>query len=45
MKMTANNFDKIKEQFIFDIITAMEMEDIPPQLVLNWDQRGISIMP
>ena len=41
MKITFNDFDSIKEQFIFD----MEMEDIPPELVFNWDQTGISIVP
>ena len=28
MRITVNNFDSIKEQFLFDIQTAMEMEDI-----------------
>ena len=45
MKITVNSFDSIKEQFLFDIQTAVEMEDIPPELVLNWDQTGISIVP
>ena len=46
MKMTVNDFDRIKEQqFLFDIQTAVEMEDIPPELVFNWDQTGISIVP
>ena len=22
-----------------------EMEDIPPQLIFNWDQTGISVVP
>ena len=44
MKITVNNFDSINEQFLFDIQTAVEMEDIPPELVLNWDQTGISIV-
>ena len=43
--MTVSNFESIKEQFILDIKTVLEMEDIPPDLCLNWDQTGISIVP
>lgn len=45
MKITVNNFNSIREQSIFDIQTAVEMGDIPPELVFNWDQTGISIVP
>ena len=37
MKITVNNFDSIKEQFLFDVQTAVEMEDIPPELIFNWE--------
>ena len=26
-------------------MTTVEMEEIPPELVLNWDQTGIKIVP
>ena len=39
------NFEAVKEQFIIDVNAIMELEDIPPQLVFNWDQTGISIVP
>ena len=39
MKMTPENFDNIKEQFIYDVKTVVDMEDIPPELVF------ISIVP
>ena len=45
MKMTVSNFSCVKEQFLLDIQTVVEMEDIPPDLVFNWDQMGISIVP
>ena len=44
-KLTVANFEAVKEQFIIDVNAVMEMEDIPPQLVFNWDQTGISIVP
>ena len=45
MKMTVSNFESAKEQFLLNVQIAREMEDIPPELVFNWDQTGISIVP
>ena len=45
MKMTVSNFSSVKEQFLLDIQTAVEMEDIPPELVFNRDQTGVGIVP
>ena len=45
MKMSVSNFGSVKEQFLLDVQTAMEMKDIPLELVFNWDQTGISIVP
>ena len=42
-KMTVENFEAVKEQFILDNRAVVEMEDIPPELVFNWDETGISI--
>ena len=44
-KTTVEHFEAVKEQFILDIRAVVEMEDIPPELVFNWDQTGISIVP
>ena len=40
-KVSAANFQLLKEQFLFDIEMIIDMEDIPADLVLNWDQTGI----
>ena len=45
MKMTVNNFESVKEQFLLDVQTAVKMEDVPPELLFNWDQTGIIIVP
>ena len=44
-KMTVKNFEELKEQFLLDIKAVVDMEDVPPELVFNWDQTGISIVP
>ena len=39
------DFDAQREQFLFDIRTIIEMEDIPYDLVINWDHTGINYVP
>ena len=33
------------KQFLFDIMATVEMQEIPPELIINWDQTGIKIIP
>ena len=44
-KMTVTNFEAVKEQFLIDVNAVVEMKDIAQELILNWDQTGISIVP
>ena len=44
-KFTVENFAQVKEQFLRDVVTIVEMEDIPGELILNWDQTGIKMIP
>ena len=39
------NFDNLKEQFLFDIKAVVDMEEIPDDLIINWDQTGINYVP
>ena len=39
------DFAALKAQFIFDIITIAEMEEIPQSLIINWDHTGINYVP
>ena len=41
----AQNFDDIKDQFLLDIKCVVSFEEIPAQLVINWDQTGIHYAP
>jgi hypothetical protein len=40
-----SDFEACKSQFLFDIATITEMEDIPNDLILNWDHTGIIYIP
>ena len=44
-KQTAANFTELKESFLADVVATVTMEDIPSELILNWDQTGIKIVP
>ena len=37
-------FECLKEEFLQDVVTTVEMEEIPPELILNWDQTGLKIV-
>ena len=44
-KVNPDNFDEIKQQYLIDIHAAIEIEDIPPSLVINWDHTATKIVP
>ena len=44
-KYAVNNFKEVKSQFLDDDVSTVELEEIPGQLILNWDQTGIKIVP
>ena len=44
-KHAVAEFLELKEQFLADVVATVEMEEIPPELILNWDQTGIKIVP
>ena len=44
-KVLPLEFDALKEQFLIDINSIVVMEDIPEQLVINWDQTAMKIVP
>ena len=44
-KVLPGNFDDIKGQYLSDIQCVVEMEEIPDDMILNWDQTAIKIVP
>ena len=43
--MTVKNFDQIKADFLQGIATTLTMEEIPAELIFNWDQTGFILVP
>ena len=44
-KLTMTDFKECKREFLNDVATTVEMEEIPGELILNWDQTGIRFVP
>ena len=44
-KNIVEHFDELKKQFFDQVTTTVAMEQIPPDLILNWDQTGLNIVP
>ena len=44
-KYSLADFEQVKKQFLKEVTETVLMEEIPPELVLNWDQTGINIVP
>ena len=44
-KVSVEHFEELKELYLLDFNNAIKMDDVPPELVINWDQTGINYMP
>ena len=44
-KLTPDNFADAKQIFLIDIYSVIKMEEIPEQLIVNWDHTAMKIVP
>ena len=44
-KNTVEDFDALKSDFLFDIKVVVALEEIPPELIINFDQTGLKYVP
>ena len=42
-KQSTAEFAELKENFLADVVATVTMEEIPLELILNWDQTGIKM--
>ena len=43
-KYNVADFSAVKGSFLRSVVETVTMEEIPPELILNWDQTGIMII-
>ena len=44
-KTDVKNFEEMKSQFLFDICSIAVMEEVPSDLIINWDQTSVHYIP
>ena len=44
-KIPMAQFEELKEIFLTDLVAKVVMNEIPKELIVNWDQTGVSIIP
>ena len=43
-KLQVNNFEAVRNQFLTDVEAVVTLEDIPGQLILNWDHTAVNVV-
>jgi len=41
-KIAVEHFDELKKLYLLEFNNIVEMDEIPSELVINWDQTGIN---
>ena len=44
-KISVEHFDELKKLYLLEFNNVVEMDEIPSELVINWDQTGINYIP
>ena len=44
-KYTVDNFKEVKSQFLDDVVSTVELEEISALFIMNWDKTSIKIVP
>ena len=44
-KISVSHFEELKEEFLADIKAEVVMNEIPHELVFNWNQTAIQLVP
>ena len=42
---SSTNFSELQKSFLDDVVSTVVMEEIPAELIMNWDQTGIKRVP
>ena len=44
-KVEVEEFEAMKAQFLYEIEVIIELEEVPDDLIINWDHTGINYVP
>ena len=43
--MSVENFDQVKRLFLLDVKNTVLMDEIPPEMIINYDHTAINYVP
>ena len=44
-KVTVSNFEELRSHYLMNIKAIVTLEEIPDDIILNWDQTAIKYIP
>ena len=44
-KICPDGLQELKSNFLSDIAAVVQLEEVPPSLVINWDHTGLKYVP
>lgn len=44
-RCSPEDFKAAKRSFLADVVATVTMEEIPPELIINWDQTSMKVVP
>ena len=44
-KLAPDDLEKVKKTFLSEIVETVAMNHVPEDLIINWDQTGINLVP
>ena len=44
-KVDVEEFETLKDEFLLSVKTIVSLDEIPLDLIINWDQTGINYVP
>ena len=44
-RIAPNDLKEVKKSFLSEIVETVAMNDVPEDLIFNWDQTGINLVP
>ena len=45
LRLSGEEYDRIRNAYVMGIVTKARSGNIPPQLIINWDQTGLNVVP
>ena len=45
LQLSDDQFKKVQRSYLAEVVHVAKANNIPPQLIINWDQTGLNVVP